>query len=194
MSRPQVSVRPVSPSQNELFTQLWLAARVEAGGSLESATRAASEGRVAAALAREDVRAYLAFHDGQAVGYMVLTHSPLSGLTDTPCVCIDQLYVAETARRQGAAKALLTAAATYAERFGADQIATCVPSQGRDANRFFARLGFSSYVVKRVTTTAGLRRKLQGEEHRGGLALVLQQRRRSLRARSGRVGDRQLVG
>ena len=194
MSRPQVSVRPVSPSQHPEFTRLWLSARVEAGGSLESATRAASEGRVAAALGREDVRAYLAYSDGQPIGYMVLTHSPLSGLTDMPCVSIDQLYVAEPARRQGAAKALLTAATTYAERFGADQIATCVPAQGRDANRFFARLGFSSYVVKRVTTTSGLRRKLAGEEHRGGLELVLQQRRRSLRGRASRLSDRQLVG
>ena len=194
MSRPQVNVRPVSPSQHDQFTGLWLAARVEAGGSLESASRAASEGRVAAALAREDVRAYLAWSDGEPIGYMVLTHSPLSGLTEMPCVCIDQLYVAESARRQGAARALLTAAATYAERFGADQIATCVPSQGRDANRFFARLGFSSYVVKRVTTTAGLRRKLKGDDNRGGLELVLQQRRRSLRARASRLSDRQLVG
>jgi GNAT superfamily N-acetyltransferase len=190
VSRPQVSVRPVSPSLHSDFTGLWMAARVEAGGSPESASRAASEGRVAAALAREDVRAYLAFAEGQPVGYMVLTHSPLSGLTDAPCVCIDQLYVAEGARRQGAAKALLNAAASYAERFGAGQISTCVPSHEREANRFFARLGFSSYVVKRVTTTAGLRRKLAGEGHRGGLELVLQQRRRSLRARSGR----QLVG
>ena len=192
MSRPAVSVRPVSPSLHPEFTGLWLAARVEAGSSPESSSRAVSEGRVAAALAREDVRAYLAFVDGEAVGYMVLTHSPLSGLTDSPCVSIDQLYVAEGARRQGAARALLTAAATYAERFGADQVATCVPAQGRDANRFFARLGFSSYVVKRVTTTVSLRRKLAGEDVRRGHDQVLQ-RRRSLRARATRA-DRQLIG
>ena len=192
MSRPAVTVRPVSPSLHPEFTGLWLAARVEAGSSPESASRAVSEGRVAAALAREDVRAYLAFVDGEAVGYMVLTHSPLSGLTDSPCVSIDQLYVAESARRQGAARALLTAAATYAERFGADQVATCVPAQGRDANRFFARLGFSSYVVKRVTTTVSLRRKLAGEDVRRGHDQVLQ-RRRSLRARATRA-DRQLIG
>jgi GNAT superfamily N-acetyltransferase len=192
VSRPAVSVRPVSPSLHPEFTGLWLAARVEAGSSPESASRAVSEGRVAAALAREDVRAYLAFVDGEAVGYMVLTHSPLSGLTDSPCVSIDQLYVAESARRQGAARALLTAAATYAERFGADQVATCVPAQGRDANRFFARLGFSSYVVKRVTTTVSLRRKLAGEDVRRGHDQVLQ-RRRSLRARATRA-DRQLIG
>ena len=192
MSRPAVTVRPVSPSLHPEFTGLWLAARVEAGSSPESASRAVSEGRVAAALAREDVRAYLAFVDGEAVGYMVLTHSPLSGLTDSPCVSIDQLYVAEGARRQGAARALLTAAATYAERFGADQVATCVPAQGRDANRFFARLGFSSYVVKRVTTTVSLRRKLAGEDVRRGHDQVLQ-RRRSLRARATRA-DRQLIG
>lgn len=184
VSRPQISVRRVTPELERDFTALCTTAHLEAGVS--SAARAASEGQVAVALARDDVRAYLAVMDDQPVGYIVLTRSPLSFLTDSPCVSIDQIFVARDARRGGAAHALLNAAATYADRLGADQIASSVPTQGREANRFYARLGFTSYVVRRVTTTSALHRKLAiGEEPRPGLDQLLQ-RRRSLRARATR--------
>ena len=35
-----------------------------------------------------------------------------------------------------------------------------VPAQSREANRFFARWGFSSVVVRRVVSTSVLRRRL----------------------------------
>ena len=50
---------------------------------------------------------------------------------------------------------------------GCEQIGCNVPGQHREANRFFARLGFSSQVVRRVTTTGALRRRLGGDEPRG---------------------------
>ena len=183
MSRPQIGVRRVTPELERDFAALWSTARLEAGAG--STVRTTSEGRVAVALARDDVRAYLAVMDDQPVGYIVLTRSPLSFLTDSPCVSIEQIFVAPNARRGGAAHALLSAAAMYADRLGADKIASSVPAQGREANRFFARLGFSSYVVRRVTTTSALRRKLTGEEPRPALDQLLQ-RRRSLRARATR--------
>jgi len=194
VSRPHATVRRVTPELESYFTGLWISARVEAGASPESASRAAGEGKVCAALARDDVRAYLAFGDETPTGYMVLTDSPLSGLTDSPCVSIDQLYVVPESRRTGVARALLTAAATYADRHGCEQIASAVPAQGREANRFFARLGFSSYVVRRVTSTAALRRKLSGEEQHPGLDQVLLRRRRSLRARAMRTNSSLLHG
>ena len=183
VSRPQIGVRRVTPELERDFAALWSTARLEAGAG--STVRTTSEGRVAVALARDDVRAYLAVMDDQPVGYIVLTRSPLSFLTDSPCVSIEQIFVAPNARRGGAAHALLSAAAMYADRLGADKIASSVPAQGREANRFFARLGFSSYVVRRVTTTSALRRKLTGEEPRPALDQLLQ-RRRSLRARATR--------
>jgi len=84
---------------------------------------------------------------------------------------------------------LLSAAATYADRLGADQIACAVPAQGRDANRFFARLGFAPDVMQRVTTTSALHRKLAtGDEPHPALDRLLQ-RRRSLRARATRSAE-----
>lgn len=182
MSRPQISVRQVTSDLQPGFTALWTEARVEAGAG--SSAHAGDGARVAAALARDDVRAYVAMIDEQPVGYIVLTRSPLSFLADSPCVSIEQIFVAPDARRGGAARALLTAAATYADCLGADQIASCVPAHDRDANRFFARLGFSSDVIRRVTTTSALHRKLAaGEEPLPALDRLLQ-RRRSLRARA----------
>lgn len=188
MSRRPATVRPVTPDLHEQFVRVWLQSRIESGSSPEVSSRAVSDGRVAAALDRADVQAYLAFHDDVPIGYMLLTHGPLPGLTDTACVSIDHLYVVESARRHGAARALLATAASYAERSGAEQITTQVPSQGRDANRFFARLGFSSYVVRRITTTAALRRKLAVEQPQVGLSEVVR-RRRSLRARASASGS-----
>jgi GNAT superfamily N-acetyltransferase len=184
VSRPQFTVRRVTPELEADFTLLWAASCLEPRAG--SAARAASGDRVAVALARDDVHAYLAGADGQPVGYIVLTHRPLSFLSESQCVSIDEIFVVPEARRGGAARALLNAAATFADRLGVDQIASRVPVQDREANRFFARLGFSSHVVRRVTTTTALRRKLAtGDEPHPALDRLLQ-RRRSLRAHAKR--------
>ena len=182
VSRPQFTVRRVTPELEHDFTVLWTTASLEAGAA--PAARAASEERVALALARDDVRAYLAMTEGRPVGYVVLTRSPLAFMTESQYVSIDQIFVVPEARRHGAARAMLTAAATYADSLGTDQIAGLVPFQRRESNRFFARLGFSTDVVRRVTTTSALRRKLSiGDEPVPTLERLLQ-RRRSLRARA----------
>jgi GNAT superfamily N-acetyltransferase len=183
----------VSDDLERSFTELWMSSRVESGVSPEVAARAASEGKVRSALQREDVRAFLAVGEGgQPVGFVVATHSPFSGLTDAPSVAIDQLYVAPRARRHGVARHLLAAVTAYAEKQGCEQIGCNVPSQQRDANRFFARLGFSSQVVRRVTSTSSLRRRLGADEPRISLEQILH-KRRSLRARAS-AGASRLAG
>lgn len=184
MSRPAVCVRRVSPELERAFTELWMAARVEAGTSPEVAARAASEGRVQVALKRSDVRAFVATAEGTPVGYLVLTQSPFSGLVEGTSVAIDQLYVTPQARRHGVARQLLATATTYADQLGCEQIGCNVPSQDREANRFFARLGFSAQVVRRATSTGALRRRVLADEPRHSLEAILL-RRRSLRARAG---------
>ena len=188
VSRPQITVRRVTPELEGDFTALCTTAHLEAGGASAAhaalETRCAAEGRVAVALARDDVQAYLAVVDEKPVGYIVLTRRPLSFLTESQGVSIEQIFVAREARRGGAARALVSAAVTYADRLGAEQITSSVPSQGREANRFYARLGFSSYVVQRVTTTSALHRTLAaGGQSHPALDQLLQ-RRRSLRARA----------
>ena len=185
MSRPVVSVKRVAAEHEPSFTDLWVASRVEYGVSPEVAARAASDGRLRAALDRQDVRAFLALGDrGEPVGFVVATHSPFSGLTEAPSVAIDQIYVVPRARRHGVARHLLAAVTAYAEKVGCEQIGCNVPSQHRDANRFFARLGFNSQIVRRVTSTGALRRRIGVDEPRLSLEQILN-RRRSLRARAG---------
>jgi GNAT superfamily N-acetyltransferase len=188
--RPAITVRRVTPELEGDFTALCAAAHLEASGDaaarVSPETRVASEARITLALARDDVRALLAVVDDRPVGYVVLSQRPMSFLIDSPCVSIEQIFVAQEARRSGAARALVSAAAQYAEQIGAEQIASTVPAQGREANRFFARLGFSSYVVRRVTTTSALRRRLAtGQESHPAVDQVLQ-RRRWLRAQANR--------
>ena len=194
MSRPAISVKRVSEPEERAFTELWMASRVEAGVSPEVAARAASEGRIAAALQREDVRAYVAMADGRALGFAVAATTPFSALTDAPCVTIDQLYVVPDARRSGVARHLMSAVTLYADARGCEQIGCNVPAQQRDANRFFARLGFSSQVVRRITTVAALRRRLGTDEQRQHSLDVLLHRRRSLRARASAAAGNRLAG
>ncbi len=112
---------------------------------------------------RNDVAAFIAFVDSRPAGYLVLSDSTRSLLVDSPCVSIDMLYVDPDHRRLGVGRTLLAAASRYADRQGAEHVASLVPAQDRDANRFFARLGFAPETVRRVTSSATLQRKLAGE-------------------------------
>ncbi len=184
MSRPQVFVRRVDEGHRQQLIDLWVENRVDGGCSPEATHRLATDGTLGAALEREGVAAFIALIEDTPVGYLVLSDSSSGVFVDTPCVAIDQLYVHRERRRQGVARQLLAAAATHADRVGADQIASNVPSQVRDANRFFARLGFTPTVVRRVTTPIALHRKLSGSgDSRYSLEQVLQ-RRRTARSRA----------
>jgi GNAT superfamily N-acetyltransferase len=140
------------------------------------------------ALQRECVEVYVARADQHDVGFVVLSRGPLLPLLDDVSVSIEHLYVVPDARRLGVGHALLARATARAEQLGASQIATTVPAPGRDAQRFFARLGFGPFVVRRVTSVSNLRRRLSWEDHPRLDATVL--RRRSLRARSRAVALR----
>ena len=87
----------------------------------------------------------------QPVGYVVTSDNPF-GLNPGDEVTVEQLWVAPDARRGGVAKALLTAVLDLAERSGCEVVTSNVPTPSREANRFFARLGFGSVVTRRVVS------------------------------------------
>ncbi|WP_289232936.1 GNAT family N-acetyltransferase [Barrientosiimonas endolithica] len=118
----------MTAEQEHRLVPLWVAARTATGQSADWADRAVREGRLRTALAREDVRVYLAEQDDQPIGFVAATVSPLSGLGEESAVWIDQLYVTPGSRRRGAAKALLGAVATYADLCGVGQVTSCVPA------------------------------------------------------------------
>ncbi|MBR7742177.1 GNAT family N-acetyltransferase [Phycicoccus sp. BSK3Z-2] len=180
MGRRPVDVRPVGDDLTDV-TALWLESRVGQGASREACARTISDGRLAAALRRPGVVASVARLEGAPVGFVVTTDNPF-GLSPTPEVTIEQLYVCPDARRLGVAKALLASVLTGAERGGCETVVSNVPTTSREANRFFARLGFGSVVTRRVVPTRTLRRRLAPETAPTGLEL--DRRRRSLRRRA----------
>ncbi|GGB33471.1 hypothetical protein GCM10011492_25100 [Flexivirga endophytica] len=172
----------MTSGDEEELVALWRQAKSAEGHSDDHVERSLREGRLTRACARADVRVYVASIDAEPVGYSVVMSGPVSALQDTPAVWVDVLWVRPGRRQRGAAGALLKAVASYAEHIGAPEIVSCVPASSRDANRFFARLGFSAVVTERSTTPAALRRRLAGH----GLSTVSDavRLRRSLRARA----------
>lgn len=177
--RRTVGVSPVSAQELPELLDLWVAARVDAGIPAEPAARAGLDGRLAVGLAQPGVTAYLARMGGVAVGYAITSTNHFALATE-PEVSIEQLFVASGARRLGVAHALLLSVLGQAEQSGSDLVVSNVPSQSRDANRFCARLGFSSASVRRVTSTSALRRRLVPQSAPAATERVLR-RRRSLR-------------
>ena len=186
MGRSIASVQRVDESLHSPFIELWITHRIEGGTTPEAAQRLALDGTLRNALQRNDVVAFIAFVDSRPAGYLVLSDSTRSLIVDSPCVSIDMLYVDPAHRRLGVGRSLLSAASRYADRQGAEHVASLVPAQDRDANRFFARLGFAPETVRRVTSSATLQRKLAGEPRPARLAIdQVMARRRDLRLRRG---------
>ncbi|MBP6997357.1 MAG: GNAT family N-acetyltransferase [Phycicoccus sp.] len=184
VTRGNVDVVPYTQDRRAELLGLWLAARVESGVSPENAARSVNESRFLDALARSDVRAKLARIDGVTVGYVVTAENPF-GLGTHPEVSIEQMWVDPRVRRHGVARALLAAVVSQADQSRSEFIATNVPVQIKDANRFFARLGFTSVVTRRVVATSALRRRLAPVQ---GFELQMLRRRRLLGAPVRRTG------
>lgn len=180
MGRRPVEVTPVGEDLSAV-TALWLQARMDSGTSREVCERTVSDGRIEAALRRPGVQAFVGTLEGTPVGYVITTDNPF-GLSPGPEVAIEQLYVCPEGRRHGVARALLTTVLASAERAGCEQVVSNVPTTSREANRFFARLGFGSVVTRRVVAAGALRRRLAPET--AGTGLELSRRRRSLRQRA----------
>lgn len=100
----------------------------------------------------------------EPLGMALLTVAPTNALLDLPAVHMSHAVVSDRHKRRGAGKALVTAAAAFAEAHDLEQIVVSVHPGSRDANRFFARLGFAPIAVRRVAPVAVVRRRLtQGE-------------------------------
>lgn len=188
MSRPQTSVRRVEQALCPTVLDLWTSYRVEAGMSPDAAARTASEAAVRTALAGTDVTAFVAFVEGRPAGLAVVSDPSGNPFAEANALTLDLLYVLREERRHGVARALMAAATAYADRAGADQVVSNVPGKGRDANRFFARLGFTPMSTRRLVTTTVLHRRLVGEAGTGHSLDRVLARRRSARIRAAQQG------
>jgi ribosomal protein S18 acetylase RimI-like enzyme len=130
--------------------------------STPAANRAGLAARYAEAL--DDPQRHLVVavaDDDVPLGMALFSVAPANALLDTPGLHVSHAIVADKHKRRGAGKALVAAAATFAEERGLDQVVVSVHPGSRDANRFFARLGFAPLAVRRVAPTAVVRRRLQ---------------------------------
>jgi hypothetical protein len=118
----------------------------------------------------------------------ILSDTFIGQLMEMPAVQLTHLVVAEGQRRRGVGHALLGGAVTWAEEVGADEIVASVLPSLRDANRFYARLGFAPLVVRRVVPVATLRRNLALTDPRGLGVLTRSRRRSPLSVAGGRAG------
>jgi N-acetylglutamate synthase-like GNAT family acetyltransferase len=73
---------------------------------------------------------------------------------------MNHFFVTPAARRCGAGRALLAAATAWAEQRGLEGLGVAVPPDSREANRYFARLGFAPVYVHRVAALSSLKRVL----------------------------------
>jgi ribosomal protein S18 acetylase RimI-like enzyme len=102
--------------------------------------------------------------DDVPLGMALFSVAPGNALLDAPALHVSHVVVADNQKRRGAGKALVAAAATFAEERGLDQVVVSVHPGSRDANRFFARLGFAPLAVRRVAPTSVVRRRLQSSD------------------------------
>jgi N-acetylglutamate synthase-like GNAT family acetyltransferase len=109
----------------------------------------------------------------------LLTVGTANALLDVPAVSMSHAVVGDRHKRRGAGKALVAAAAAHAEQLGIDQLVVSVHPGSRDANRFFARLGFAPLAVRRTAPVSAVRRRLAQTDNRSVADHVV--RRRPLR-------------
>ena len=116
-----------------------------------------------------------------ALGMALFTVSTANALVDIPAVHMSHAVVADKHRKRGAGKALVAAAAAFAEEQGVEQLVVSVHPGSRDAARFFARLGFAPQAVRRTAPVSVVRRRLNAGD-RTVERIVRQTRRRPVGA------------
>jgi ribosomal protein S18 acetylase RimI-like enzyme len=151
-----------------------------------AAGRAALQERYLEALSDPERHLVLAVaDDDSALGMALFSVAPANALLDAPALHVSHAVVADRHRRRGAGKALVAAAAAFAEERGLEQVVVSVNPGSRDANRFFARLGFAPLAVRRVAPVAVIRRRLQTADAGTADHVVRRRPRRTMRLRGG---------
>jgi ribosomal protein S18 acetylase RimI-like enzyme len=165
--RPTVHVRPAVradlPALMGLAEELRdaLLPVADTGSRARGASRPSLEARYAEALDDPDRHLVVAVaDDDEPVGMALFTVASANALLDLPVVHVSHAVVAGRHKRRGAGRALVAAAAAYADERGLDQIVVSVHPGSREANRFFARLGFAPLAVRRTAPVSVVRRRL----------------------------------
>lgn len=189
-----VRVRPATPTDlpallgfaDELREQLTPGVDGKRARAAAPTGRAGLEARYLEALDDPDRHLVVAVADDDApLGMALFSVAPANALLDSPALHVSHAVVADRHKRRGAGKALIAAAAAFADERALDQVVVSVNPGSRDANRFFARLGFAPLAVRRVAPTAVLRRRLHAGDARAVEHVVRRRPRRLGRVAAG---------
>ena len=188
MPRASILVREATPGDLPAISRLWEDIK-KAAGRADRFAPMPNINRVRDFICQSphdpDQRALVATMDDHvAVGFCIVTRQPFAPVYDGSSVHVHYLHVAESGRRRGIGRALVAAAATFAEEVAADYVVTSVYPHLRDSNRFFARLGFAPVTTRRVVALPALRRRLALESRLESSASSVDEllaRRRSIR-------------
>lgn len=169
MAGSAVGVRTATLADVPALVQLWQELREEGPRRRSAESPEAAAGRIALVVESDLARVLVAEYGGEVVGMAQVTRTPPSLLAESTSVTLSAMHVAGGHRRRGVGKALLAAAVAYAEEQAVEDVVVAVYPQHREANRFYARLGFAPVVVRRVASVASLRRRLGSPEGRAAL-------------------------
>lgn len=165
MSRSSVTLRDAVPADAPRLAEIWC-------DVLRRADVDEQEGDLLRMLdetaADPDVRVVVAELDGVVGGAVYLRATTVSPLNPERLVQVVAPHVHPEVQRRGLGRALMEAAATFAEERGIGHVGSASLSASRDANRFLARLGLGPQAVLRLGTTQTLRARLSVLHHARG--------------------------
>lgn len=197
MSRLAVEVRSALPEDAAALVELWDAATADQPSRVPPPSVTEATRSIARQAHDPYRRLQVAVVDGQVVGVAHLDCLPVSPLHEEDSVHVTHLFVAPSVRRRGVGRALLTAAAAWADEAGATHLLAAVAANSRDANRFLACLGLSQTAMVRSVPVPVLRQRLAFNDAECVDTPALQARRRILlrrqiTARESRQSQRRL--
>jgi ribosomal protein S18 acetylase RimI-like enzyme len=161
-----VHTRAATPDDLPTLLELWNELS-QVGGRAERAVNPMTvidvPTRLREVLLDPDCRVVLATTADEPAGMVLLRISRPDPLSDNELVHVMHLVVSRAARNRGVGRALVSSAADFAAARQIDHVAASVYPSLREANRFFARLGFAPVAVRRIAPVAALRRRFDNE-------------------------------
>lgn len=182
MARGAIVVRDAQPEDAQSLLDIWMDFTSEAASKPVCELREV-ESSVLRLETEPSERLLVAVADGLVVGVAHLRRAAISPIHGEDAVHVGYLHVHSGHRRRGIGKALLEAAADWADEKDTKHVVAIAGVNARDANRFLARLGMGQVAVVRATTVASLRNKLaRGSTPRSVTTAVIAARRLTRRS------------
>jgi GNAT superfamily N-acetyltransferase len=192
VARNTVHVRDALPEDAHVLVDMWRGS-TETSGRLAAPDVESAQRAIGHLALDADQRLVVAETHDEVAGVAYLVRAPLSPIHEEATVRVNHLFVAEGHRRRGVGRALLGAAAAWADEKQIGHLMVNVSAAARDANRFLARLGIVSIATVRAVRVCTLQERLamfEAADATNGHMMV--ERIRTLRRRqaSARAGRR----